>query len=548
MTTYKYILTLLLTTSLCNAQTFSWAKSSTSISSDNGTSVSADLSGNVYITGYFLSSSISFSTTTLNNLGYNNIYLTKYNSTGNVLWAKSAGGTGDDQSYSVAADASGNVYIAGYFTSSVTAFGSYTLSNSGNQDIFLAKYDSNGNALWAKKAGGTGYDYGNSICVDGTGNVFLTGSFNSTTISFGAITFTNTGASNIFLTKYDSNGNVLWAKNAVGSSGGIGHGVSCDPTGNIFLTGGYGGPNITFGTYTLTGANNPNVFLTKYDTNGNVIWAKRAGGTGVNGEEAYSVSSSADGNVYITGYFTSPTLTFGVTTLTNTLAGSTNVFLSKYDVNGNVLWAKHLSGANNQGYSVSADATGVFITGQFQSPTMTVGTLTLNSPASCFGSNCPMFVAKYDPNGNAICATALAGGGDDENCISADQSGNAYLTAEFGISTLIAGTNTLTLTGSEDVFVAKYVCSGGVGVSEINKIFITKIFPNPNNGSFVLQIDNEIENAEIILINSLGQKVHGQKIFNGQNNVITNGLATGLYNYIVLRDKEQISNGKLTIE
>ena len=73
-------------------------------------------------------------------------------------------------------------------------------------------------------------------------------------------------------------------------------------------------------------------------------------------------------------------------------------------------------------------------------------------------------------------------------------------------------------------------------------------YPNPNNGSFKLQIDNEIENSEIILYNSLGQKVHYQKILQGENNIIAHDLVKGIYHYIILLDKGQISNGKLMIE
>jgi hypothetical protein len=87
-----------------------------------------------------------------------------------------------------------------------------------------------------------------------------------------------------------------------------------------------------------------------------------------------------------------------------------------------------------------------------------------------------------------------------------------------------------------------------VGISE-NTISTTNYtFPNPNNGTFKLQIDFEITNGQLILLNSLGQKVHEQKIINGVNEINTNGLPLGLYHYILLRGNKAIKNGKLAIE
>jgi hypothetical protein len=74
------------------------------------------------------------------------------------------------------------------------------------------------------------------------------------------------------------------------------------------------------------------------------------------------------------------------------------------------------------------------------------------------------------------------------------------------------------------------------------------LFPNPNNGTFKLQVDSEIENGELILFNSLGQKVHEQKIVQGENNIKTNFLAIGLYNYVILENKKQVGNGKIVME
>jgi hypothetical protein len=118
------------------------------------------------------------------------------------IWAKRAGGTNFDYGYSVCNDASGNVFVTGTFSSQNITFGSYTLTKTGagySTDIFLVKYDSQGNVLWAKSAGGTSDDSGESVCVDTNGNVFVTGYFKSSTITFGSYILSNAGNADVLL-------------------------------------------------------------------------------------------------------------------------------------------------------------------------------------------------------------------------------------------------------------------------------------------------------------------------------------------------------------
>lgn len=188
-------------------------------------------------------------------------------------WAKGATGVGSEEGYSSATDTAGNVFITGSFTGSTISFGAYTLTNAGtNANVFITKYAPNGNVLWAKSATGTVSDYGFSVSTDVVGNVFVTGCFQSPSTTFGTYTLTNAGTnSNIFIAKYDANGNVLWAKSAGGIADDRGYGVTTDATGNVLVTGYFQSPTITFGTYTLTNSGNYDVFIAKYDANGNIL-------------------------------------------------------------------------------------------------------------------------------------------------------------------------------------------------------------------------------------------------------------------------------------
>ncbi len=220
-------------------------------------------------------------------------------------WAKSAGGTGTGggEGYSVSTDVSGNVFFAGDFSRSTITFGTYTLTKAGpGSAVFIAKYDANGNVLWAKSAGGQSGDGAYSVSTDTSGNAFITGYFSSPTIVFGTYTLTNAGSSSLFLTKYDINGNVLWAKSAGGSGIDFATGVSATANGSVFITGVLSSPTLAFGTTTLTNSSgNDAIFIVKYDPSGNVLWAKSAGG--ISNDESYAVSTDTNNNVFITGGF-----------------------------------------------------------------------------------------------------------------------------------------------------------------------------------------------------------------------------------------------------
>ncbi|MBL0341837.1 MAG: T9SS type A sorting domain-containing protein [Bacteroidetes bacterium] len=469
-----------------------WAKSASATEHDGGTSVATDASGNVYVTGSFNSPTITFGTTTLTNAGGNDIFIVKYDANGNVLWAMSAGGAGDERGNSVSTDSGGNVFMTGFFDSPAITFGTTILPNAGGfypYDIFIVKYDAGGNVLWAKRAGGSYPDQGNSVSTDTSGNVIMTGYFASTTITFGTITLTNLsgpstiGPSDIFIVKYDENGNVLWATNGGSPSDEQGNSVSTDAGGNVFITGWFSGPDIIFGTDTLYNSGNLtfynyDIYIVKYDANGNVLWAKSAGGT--DSDNSNRVSTDAIGNVFMTGYFDSPAISFGTTTLTN--AGLRDIFIVKYDAGGNVLWVKSAGGAYiDNGTSVSTDASGnVFITGYFDSPTITFGTTTLTRN----GLFSDIYIVKYDAGGNVLWAKS-AGGIDIDggNSLSTDAGGNVFITGYFHSPSITFGTTTLINSGAPgttyDIFIAKLDTVVVAGIASNQSSNGISVFPNP---------------------------------------------------------------------
>lgn len=150
---------------------FQWAARAGTANADSGSDVAVSGTGTSYATGFFQSANADFAGVTLTNQGVSDIFIAKYDSAGNVLWARSAGGNGNDAGYGVAIDAIGvdantNCYVTGFFGSANADFGAFVLSTFGSSDIFVTKYDPAGAVAWVRQAGGTASDSGRGIAVD----------------------------------------------------------------------------------------------------------------------------------------------------------------------------------------------------------------------------------------------------------------------------------------------------------------------------------------------------------------------------------------------
>ncbi len=438
------------------APDWAWAKSAEGNGYDWVNGIITDAIGNVYITGYFDGTTITFGNTILTNAneGRSDIFIVKYAPNGNVIWAKRAGGNENDRSNNITTDEEGNVYLTGYFGSSTLTFGTTTLTNTGGTDIFIVKYTATGNVVWAKSADGGYCDEGTSITTDEAENVYLTGYFKSNSITFGNITLNNSGNNNthdIFIAKYNSNGNEIWAKSFGGSSADYGTSITTDKTGNIYFIGNFSSSTITFGNTTLTQVGGGDIFFAKCDINGNVIWAKSFGGSSYDG--GISIITDEIGSVYFTGSFMSSTVIFDTTTLTNINAGYYDIFIVKYNPNGNMIWAKSAGGGDNDvSNSISTDKVGnVYLTGDFSFPNITFGDITLTNAGYD-----DIFITEYDSNGNVLWAKRAGSDNFDYGrSITTDAMGNIYLTGDFWSNTITFGNTTLNNTGFLDVFTTR---------------------------------------------------------------------------------------------
>ncbi len=471
------------------AQGWVWATNAGEGGNETATSVTTDASGNVYVTGSFSSGTVPFGTFPLTNntTGYTDIFLTKYDANGNVLWARSAGGSDNDYATSVTTDAWGNIYVAGYFYSSSIVFGTTTLTNDSTpatSDMYVVKYDASGNVIWARKSGGTMDDRINAVKTDVSGNVIVTGSFESKYLVFGTDTVKNPLATtdDVFVIKYDSAGNYIWAIGSGHAGFNYGNALAVDASGNIFVAGDFNSNLISFGDTVLTnsGSGFDDMFLVKFNSAGVVQWARNAAGT--NDDAATALGTDAHGNIYVAGNFASSTLLFNTTTLTN--SGGYDLFVAKYNTNGKVLWAKRNGGtAGDYVYSLAVDDSSyVVIAGNFGSASIGFGATTLTNDSA--GTK-DLFLAKYDSTGNVLWANTTGGPTSNANSVAIYPPGNIYLAGDFSDSTFAFGTNLLTNftnTGTTDMFLAKFlqtVLQAGNITPATAKM---AVYPNPADG------------------------------------------------------------------
>ena len=363
-------------------------------------------------------------------------------------WANGVGGLGNDVGRAICVDNSGNSFVTGFFHDTVV-FGGFTLISAGGPDIFVAKYNSAGVCQWAKRGGGPSPDeqWGDSgfgIDLDEFGNCYVAGNFTSSA-SFGSFNLTGRG---IFLVKYDINGNEMWAVQSTGGTDGcVAFGLSCDASGNSFVTGILGNGNYMFGSFSLPAYAS---FLVKIESTGNVAYAEELSGALL----PHGIDVDIYGNIFLTGIFS------GADSINNqyyTPVGGYDLFIAKLKTDGSYDWFTHAGGTLNGSYAegngISIDLSGnLYATGSF------IGELTIGSTFLTATSGHEIFVTKYDSSGNAQWSHSSSSTSDNfSNAISSDPYGNSFVTGTYG-TPFVFGNDTFPIDGR--VFVIKMDSSG----------------------------------------------------------------------------------------
>lgn len=336
-------------------------------SSDGSRGIAVDSSRCVYITGATGSADYPTSGAFDSTVSGSDAFLTKLDPDGQLIWSTYFGGSGTDSGLGIAVDDSGGVYIRGTTESSdFPTSGADDNSLGGSSDVFVAKFDSDGALRWSTYLGGSGQESGsgygdNGIVFDPSTNaVYVPGWTDSGDFpQVGPNSLGHTSGHDVFVAAFSTTGTLLWTTQAGGGGEDHGSGVAADGAGNIYVSGWTASADFpTTNGYDTTyngSAASPwpygDGFVARLTSDGAFVWSTYLGGS--QNEAAYTVDTDADGNAYVSGSTLSPNFPtlFGLDT---TLGGSIDVFVSKFNPGGELLWSTFLGGSDSDGARVIA--------------------------------------------------------------------------------------------------------------------------------------------------------------------------------------------------
>jgi len=524
------------------APTWKWTKTS-STDSTTCTAVKCDKNGNSFVVGVFTSAAPKFGNITLNQTGFGDCFIVKYDSVGNVLWAKSGIGDKADVIEAVAIDGNGNVFVCGSSDSNSLKFGGVTLQKSSGIAIqlFIIKFDKNGNALWGKNVYGMDSDEATQIALDDLGNVWMAGQIRSTSLNFGSGGTVNNVGDNFFLAKYNSSGTFQWVKSSNGPSFDAVTDLAADGKGNVYVTGTFSQNTFKLGSNSFT-PKDVDSFFAKYTSSGTLSWARQIGNTG--DDFANAVVADINDNVWIGGWFngSQEKLVFGNDTLKN--IGLSELFIAKYTTSGNPIWARSANSAGSEQVErIATDGFGyVWIAGVFyiSGDSLKFG----NSKLTCATQGPHAFIAKYDPNGNDLWGLQSKIYGDAVQHLTGlgvDNKGLAIIVGDVTNGNCSFGSTFVNTTqGNFKMFVAR---SGADQLSDIEQISSEsriRVYPNPSTGILYIESPAKVYSS---FYDAEGRIIKQSE----QPEIDLSNYPKGMYFYTI-QAKETIKTGKIILE
>lgn len=489
--------------------TFAWAmKAGVNGVDDRGLGIKVDLSNDIVVTGYFIGNVDFNPGPGVNNLlssGGGDSFVLKLTSSGVYSWAFNIGNgvNSTDAGNSLDIDPTGNIYVGGFFQA-ICDFdpgpSTYTLSATGAQDGYLAKYTSAGNFIWAKQLDGTGKCQLNSLNIDPNGNVYSTGSFTGSIDFDGdAPSYTLASASStndIFVVKYSSAGAFIWANKIGGLYDDNGYALVSDNSG-VYVTGSFSNtvdfdPSIS--TNTIAALGYRDFFITKLDGSGNHVFTK-AFGSSVDNDISYGVASPSANVIYLTGSFGGP-IDLNPSPFSNTLTtsyGNYDIFMLKL------------------------------------MPCSQTISLTASNASICLGSS----------------ATLSASGSTTLNWSTGPTTPTILVTPTITTNYSVSGSFTTGCVDTKTIDVVVVVCA--IVNEDVKEPSNYSIYPNPTTGEFTIAAKNYSTPLSCEIYNNLGELIYVDLI-NEKSDIKLNQIPAGVYLVRLLDESNIIVNQKKLIK
>ncbi|MFZ1331046.1 MAG: SBBP repeat-containing protein [Flavobacteriales bacterium] len=560
--------------------------------------IAIDVEDRIYITGSYNGTAVFSDDISLGSFIGDDIFLARYDVDGTCLWARRAGSSSSDEARGIAIASNGDVFITGFIGGFTVRFDPLEITNNGQRQIFVARYDTTGTLQWAKISTGLGQSKsGRSISIAGD-RLFVTGQFSSAAGEFDGLPISTTATGGkAYVLACDLDGNALWA-NSYGSGDHEGMGISADTLGNVFMVGRLWGSMYLPDDTLVSVSSNDDFMILKFDADGNYQWGKSTGST--QRDLSWSAAADGQGNVYVAVQFHTTVDFFG-TSLSS--SGGEDMAILKMDGDGEVVWAKKAGGnqrdvplcihrqaqaphqlyfggyywgvvtygsttiddvANGDAMMISATDTTfdvstyatqvcpVACTGEAVAFTNGQGPFTYNwsvgATSSVIGDLCADFyiVEVTDANGQVHIDTVYVEEVTDPGYALQVQNDSLWIaggesyTWFFNGTTAVGGdsaSHVAELTGNYHSLVTDaFGCQWNsdtllvvlnVGISEQHRVTL-RAWPNP--ASYVLNVSYPgAQNTSAELINSAGQRVRSFTLRPGVNAVDLSGIEAGLY-------------------
>lgn len=509
-------------------------------------------------------------------------------------WATQIGSFGDNYSYAIVTDEHLNTYITGTFRGHED-FGGVVLESNGTADIFIAKYDKNGQLLWANCAGGgtNWYEGGNSICIDKNGNCYLSGSFigkgkfNNKTIQSYSDSY------DAFICKYSESGDILWVNKIGGDDIDGGYQIELDSEGNVVFAGKFDSDKVWLDDQTyIDGVTREALIMAKYNAQGKLIWQKKLyESSSVKGfcfdldilDNIYAAGSfwlsayfendtiesaiytdkfiskyskegnrhwlkqiggsisiictsiylDHIGNIYTSGHYYD-TIYFDDKLLVS--KGESDIYLAKHDTSGNVNWVTSAGDDNlDESFDLAYSLTDeIFLIGRFED------SIQFNNQLLHSNGLIDILVSRFDSSG--VHLNSLAYGGDSDTYFS-DRGYGIDIDIQNGLSITGSFNGTMDFTseslisnGQHDIYIAKWdTCQAD---TTFNQGLEISIFPNPTNGIVNVILPQSLKNIRLRIINIVGQTVFDKNLYN-QHSSIELEIPNGCYIFLFSNELNQ---------
>jgi WD40 repeat protein len=467
---------------------------------DTKTTLASGQDGNFFISGEFLDTA-QFGDKFLVSAGGTDIFLVKNTAEGVPLWTSRIGAADYDYVQKIITDEEGNVMMTGYFYGD-TQIGQDQYTSYGSQDLFIAKFNAGGAFLWSYRVGGPMADYITGLSLDTDQNIVIAGYFYNE-ISFGDTTILASSSSDIYVAKFDPEGNLLWVTSAGGSSSDQVRSASFDPDGNILITGSFY-YDITLGDTTLSTFDPVGVFIARYFSDGQLDQVFQLNGTYLSTENY--VVAGQDGDFYVSGNF-SEQIFLGCNTFD---AGEFNqdIFVAKYNASCDFQWARHaFSSSSDQIIGIVTDPdNNLYLTGHYLD---TIQFDQLIMPYNlCCGSR-EIFIVKYNSTGDVQWGDSISGTRANVQSIAMSDQGELLLSGLFTEEVRMDPLKLSSFNGFQN-----YVTCLHTGilakVDQIDAIRRIKVFPNPATD-------------QIRIIDQFKSSVLYYKIFTGSGSQVISG-------------------------